>query len=879
MRNNNGAAIRRLSSQSLKNNRIRNVFAVLAITLTGMLFTAVFSFLGGMMQISQETTMHEVGGRFHAGLKHATMEQYEKVAANPLVKRNSYNILISRVDNILRRQAEVRYLPSKENLPDYFITLQEGSMPVAESEIVVDTYVLDELNVPHRVGEKIVLRIPFLADMIEKEFTVSGWYQGDSIGHASQIFISEEFWLQLKGTHTEEDFKAWGEEHPEDNGVGLLSGQLFFDNVSNIEEKVQTVIREAGYEPETELDYGVNWAYMSNRLESVDFVTLLLLSCVVLIILLTGYLIINNIFQISVMNDIRFYGLLKTIGTTRKQLSRLIMRQVLMLSIIGIPVGLLLGFVIVKISMPFMLQFIDYGGLKISLKVNPWMILFAVFFSVCTIFLSCRKPGKIAGNVSPVEAVKYTEGMTVSPKKKRKRHTFSLMGMAFANLGRNKKKTSVVVAAISLSMVLLTLVMTGIGSFHIEQFLEQRIVGDIMIGNNIVFNVNSMYADYKIDSDYVAFVRSQEGIQKENELWCNLGSSVKLDEKGLEQFRKLEQSGKLIHNEYIEQKTQERLDGSNTLLGGFVYGYSDDLLKNLKVLEGDLDIEKFQEGNYILLGLFLGAGEIEAADSLYHPGDMVTISSVTEDSVPHEVRNEEGETIDVWYENRTEKEYEVMAVVELPYSMDIHRYSLNGMDVVLPVRELRDGSVLYNYCFAYSYQIEETYQEAFETAVNNYVKNMSSYVGYASKQTLIKEFSGMIHAIAAMGIGLAGVIGLIGILNFINAVFTGIIARKREFAMLQSIGMTNRQLQKMLICEGMGYVVFAGVISFIVGSILAYAVLNALNNVILFFAYKFQILPFAIMIPLLIIVAVVTPVVSFGRIQKHSVVERLREAE
>lgn len=879
MRNNNGAAIRRLSSRSLKNNRIRNVFAVLAITLTGMLFTAVFSFLGGMMQISQETTMHEVGGRFHAGLKHATTEQYEKVAANPLVSRSSYNILIGCANNILRRQAEVRYLPSEEDLPDYFITLQEGNMPVAEDEIVVDTYVLDEFHIPHHIGEKVVLCISFLGEMIEKEFTVSGWYQGDSIGHASQIFISEEFWLKLKGMHTEEDFKTWAKEHPKDNGVGLLSGQLFFGNASNIEEKVQTVIREAGYEPETELDYGVNWAYMSNRLESVNFITLLLLSCVVLVILLTGYLIINNIFQISVMSDIRFYGLLKTIGTTRKQLSRLIVRQVLMLSIIGIPSGLLLGFVIVKVSIPIMLQFMDYGDLEISLKVNPWMMLFAVFFSVCTIFLSCRKPGKIAGNVSPVEAIKYTEGMTASLQKKRKRHAFSLVGMAFANLSRNKKKTGVVIAAISLSMVLLTLVMTGIGSFHIEQFLEQRIVGDIMIGNNIVFNTISSYADYEIDSDYVALARSQEGIQKENELWCDLGSSVKLDEKGLDQFRKLEQAEKLIHNEYTEWELQEKLDGSNALIGGFVYGYSDDLLKNLKVLEGSLDIEKFQKGNYILLGLFLGAGHMEAADSLYHPGDMVTISSITKDSVPHEIRDESGEIINIWYENRTEKEYEVMAVVELPYSMDIHRYSYNGMDVVLPIREIQDGMRLNNYCFAYSYQIEENCQKAFETAINNYVENVNPYMGYASKQTLIKEFSGMIHVIAAMGIGLAGVIGLIGILNFVNAVFTGIIARKREFAMLQSIGMTKGQLQKMLIYEGVSYIVFAGIISFIIGSILAYAVLSVLNNVILFFAYQFQILPFVIMIPLLIAVAIVTPIVSFGRIQKHSVVERLREAE
>ena len=93
MRNNNGAAIRRLSGRSLKNNRMRNLFAMLAIVLTGVLFTAVFSLVSGIMQVSQEDTMREVGGRFHAGLKEATREQYEKVITDPLIKDYSYNIL------------------------------------------------------------------------------------------------------------------------------------------------------------------------------------------------------------------------------------------------------------------------------------------------------------------------------------------------------------------------------------------------------------------------------------------------------------------------------------------------------------------------------------------------------------------------------------------------------------------------------------------------------------------------------------------------------------------------------------------------------------------------------------------------------------------
>lgn len=152
-------------------------------------------------------------------------------------------------------------------------------------------------------------------------------------------------------------------------------------------------------------------------------------------------------------------------------------------------------------------------------------------------------------------------------------------------------------------------------------------------------------------------------------------------------------------------------------------------------------------------------------------------------------------------------------------------------------------------------------------------------MGYLTKEALRKEFESMVMVIATIGIALAAVVALVGILNFINAMVTAIISRKREFAMLQSIGMTNGQLRKTLICEGVSYIVISGAISFVLGSLLAWLILRALNGVILFFEYRFQILPFVIMLPLLVLAAVATPVICYRSIQKKSIVERLRVSE
>ena len=100
MRNNNKKIIQKLSIRTMKQSRMRNLFAVAAICLTTLLFTAVFSMGFGMMQMLQEQTMQEVGGRFHAGLKAVTMEQYEKISQSSEVDSSSWNIFHGIADNL-----------------------------------------------------------------------------------------------------------------------------------------------------------------------------------------------------------------------------------------------------------------------------------------------------------------------------------------------------------------------------------------------------------------------------------------------------------------------------------------------------------------------------------------------------------------------------------------------------------------------------------------------------------------------------------------------------------------------------------------------------------------------------------------------------------
>ena len=119
---------------------------------------------------------------------------------------------------------------------------------------------------------------------------------------------------------------------------------------------------------------------------------------VLALILLTGYLIIYNVFHISVAGDIRFYGLLKTIGTTPRQLRRIIRTQALLLSLIGIPVGLLLGWLLGGILTPVIVARLD--GVSSVVSVSPVLFVGAALFALVTVLISCRRPGRLAGKVS-----------------------------------------------------------------------------------------------------------------------------------------------------------------------------------------------------------------------------------------------------------------------------------------------------------------------------------------------------------------------------------------------------------------------------------------------------------------------------------------------
>lgn len=875
MRNNNQEVVRRLSNRSFKKNKMRNIFALIAIMLTAMLFTTLLTLGAGELQITQEQTMRQVGTRAHAGLKDVTMKQYEKITSHPLVKDCSYNILVGTATNqeLIKRQTEIRYSEPRD-LKFGFVRLKEGKLPEKENEIVIDTIVMDLLGLPHELGNKISLSYEFMGRAVEDTFVISGWYEGDKVSMASEIYISRAYLDNLMRGYTEEDLvrgkKTWL------IGAGLIQGDIFFGNSRNIEENVIKIITESGYLAK-DIDYGVNWAYLSVEGEKVDGFSIAVIITAFLVMMLTGYLIIYNIFQISILGDIRFYGLLKTIGATRRQIKRIVRRQAFLLSCAGIPCGLLLGYALANLGMPLFLGMLNSTGTDgFHLEPNPYIFIFGAAFTLVTVFISCRKPGKIAGSVSPIEAAKYTETSDVRKKRKKSKHGARLYRMALTNLTRNRKKTIITVLSLSLSVVLLTAVVTFSRSFSMDEYLETMLTGDFML-NSVSLTSYAANNSLKLPEDFYEAAKAQDGVESTARMYTTETSEEHTLSAGAnKRFQDFYEKGLLTVYDSEEYSNLPFLDSvvkHNSPIDEERYAYDAALLEKLKVLDGKLDPERFKSGKYILVGTYP-----DMSETYYKPGDKIMLQYHTPESKRVMTYDDDGNFVKYQWVNDRCKEYEVMAVVDIPYSMTIRRFQPNSLTTIVPAEEfLKEESD--PMCFDASFWVEDDKEAAFQSFVENYTTRVDPNTAYSSKETLRGELSTMSRSIAVIGGALSFIVGIVGVLNFINSMLTSVITRKREMAMLQSIGLTDRQLKWLLFFEGIYYILITAVISFIAGSLLSVSVIRAIGNIVVSFKYQFTIIPFAATLPAFLLIGILVPEFAYRKAKKLSVVERLREAE
>lgn len=842
---NNKKAISNLADKSFRANKARNLIAIIAIALTAVLFTTLFTLGIGTVESLQQASMRQAGGDGHAVLKYITDEEFNNVKDHSLIKEIAYNrILCDGVENeeFLKRHAEFWYYDDI-GLKLGFCEPTSGHKPETENEVAADTKTLQLLGVPLEVGAPLTLTFNIRGEEVQRDFVLAGWWESDPAFNVGQIFASRAY----VDAHLEELQNTY----KEDNSLtGAISAVIMFKNSMNLEGKLATVIADSGYsldeKDENYLANNVNWAYLSTNF-GMDAGSLIALTSGLLLIVLTGYLIIYNIFQISVIRDTRFYGLLKTIGTTGRQIRRIIRRQALILSAMGIPIGLILGFFIGKSLVPLIVNNSFYAGSTVSVSPSPLIFIGAALFAIVTVLISTFKPGRIAAAVSPVEAVRYTEGnMKKHSKLKKSTNGGKMPRMALSNLGRNKKRTVLVIISMSLSIVLLNTVFTLSQSIDLDKYLSKFVDTDFLIAHADYFQNDFYGPENQTAESFIQAVEAQPGFQEGGRLY---GGREELfateDENNSEQDYNLNDNGDIM---------------------AMAYGLEDLPLSRLELIDGDLDFEKLATGKYILEGVQLDDNSVPEMDTAhFEVGETVTI------------HNYKGTTETFADREYTTQEFIVLGHVAIKYYSNSDR-TWWTYNFYLPA-DVYKTLVAQPAVMSYAFNVSGDQEAAIERFLKSYTDSVEPVMNYTSKFTSLNEFASIRNTAVMIGGALSLIIGLIGILNFINAILTSILTRRKEFAMMQSIGMTQKQLRGMLMYEGFYYALGTCAFSIIFSTVFSILVVKNFCSLLWFFSYHFILWPLLIVLPFLFALGVIIPLVSYAATDKQSIIERLREAE
>ena len=884
----NWNCIRNLSWKSLWAAKTRNIVAVLAIALTTVLFTSLFTIALSINEGFQQSNFRQVGGFSHGGFKYLTEEQFYELREDPLIGQWGLRRFVGMPTEVPFNKSHVEVGYSDANQAHWmYCDPVEGRLPQeGTNEAATDTHVLELLGVKPELGAEFTVTFQVDGTPVTETFTLCGWWEYDEAIVANHILIplsrAEAILTQagvISGQSKDGMTGSWNMD------VMLKSGSR------HIERDLDQILANYGYQSksmdqENFIRTGVNWGYTGAQLsESMDPTTVLAIAAMVVLIVFTGYLIIYNVFQISVAGDIRFYGLLKTIGTTPRQLRRIIRYQALALSLGGIPLGLAVGWAVGSWLTPVIVKRLN--GVVAVTSVSPAIFLISALFALVTVLISCRRPGRLAGKVSPVEAVRYTEGAGKTGKARRRtgQGKGSLLGMAWANLGRSRGKTVLTITSLALAVVLLTVTVIFTRSFDMDKYIANFTASDFIVADAGQFQTggDSFNADMALPQTVVDQIDAQGGITEGGKIY---GKTSAVEEFVTEEYYRAnrslwytpEQLDSMVH---FKDRNEEGLLVDSAQL----YGMEPFALEHLKVLEGDLS-KLYEPGGRYVAAVYNDNdyGNAEMDSHWARLGDTVTLRYVEEYEYYNpdtgEVYPDDMDLSQVNWVSRAVKyrdvEYQVAALVTVPLAFS-YRYFGADEFILNDQTFIQDSGT--DCAMYYAFNTTEEANPAMESFLADYTENVDPQFDYESKASYAAEFAGMRSMFSLLGGALSFIVALVGVLNFFNAIFTGIMVRRREFAVLQSIGMTGKQLKTMLVYEGLFYALGAVAAALILAVVFSPLLGVAMSSLFWFVTYRFTVVPILAVLPAFALLGVLVPLVVYRSVAKRTIVERLRETE
>ena len=856
----------KITIKNLKLNKKRTIGTLVGIILSVALICAVAGMATSLRQSLIQTASSNTG-YWHLKLSNINKEDIEKFKNNRDIK--DLNIIndvgyakLAKSANENRPYIHLYSLDEK-SFNNMELELVEGTYPQNNNEIAISKSIIDDAQVDLKIGDTIT-------------FNIGDRYIGDRMLSSGYEFEPAELTNEPENVDLilsempEDSTKETDVERKEEIKVNFTKEFTIVGIMSENEQPIKPIsfMYDAGYacvtngldegetnayiafknplDSETSIDeilginlnsgkiseyrYSINYeilkweSFNTNLGDSSLNMMIAVVIIVIAIIILTSVYCIKNTFSISLTEKIKMYGMLSSIGATKKQIKKSVIQEGMILSLIGIPVGILVGILLV-----YILVIAVRGALSgildiVVFKITLLPILISIILGIVTVYLSCLSAARKAKKITPLEAIKSSNDIKIKSKKIKSpkiiKKIFGVGGViAYKNLKRSKKKYRTTVISIAMS------VFVFIASSTLINYAFEA-----MGGYYKDYDYNIKFSSTSSDGQELKQILNDENFSNYTLLY-KTNSILKITD-----MSKLSEFGKTV---FIENDLYK-----NNEIPVEIYGLnSEDFKEYLEKLGVDYDKNKDKAVLLDYYSLYKEGKTIKNRLLTYSPND--SISGNVEDKEFNVSISKITETVP----DGLEGTYFYSAVIVL--NVDEYGNDFNFVPNMLTTNSEEPDDLA---------KRSQKYD-------NMYVTNIASEVRFYDSVRLV---------VYIFAYGFIGIITLIGVTNIFNTLTSNIDLRQREFAMLKSIGMTKKEFNKMINLETLFYSLKALIFGIVLGLIASFAIYKAFAQSL---DYGFKIPMQAILISILFVFVMVFIIMKFaiGKINKQNIIDTIRK--
>lgn len=842
--------LNRLTIKNLRLNKKRTIVTIIGIILS----TALMVGIGLLFSSFQDLMIRDTIG--YSGKYEAKYNDVDLIKLND-IKNKNFTYFYEKPIGFSKIESSNEYKPymyiTSVNRK-YFdeLKLIEGDIPKNENEIVISNHVITNGGLDYKVGDIVT-------------FTYGSRNIDGNITLANSELVDGEF-LTNKGTHTYKivgivdrsnfesysasGYTAFTVDVNSDNGnVNLY---VMFNKNKNIIKQSEELAKELNYNGDINYNSTLLALYgestYGNVMSSMGGMMIIMLS----LVSIGCIIVIYNSFAISVMERKKEFGLLSSIGATKRQLSHTVFFEAVVVGVIGIILGILGAYIgigcVILIINNLISDMLEY---KLHLVTNPLFIIIPVIFMIIVIGVSAFIPSRRASKVSPIEAIRQNDDIKINKKKIRtSKLVLKLFGIegeiALKNIKRNKKKYRVTIVSLFISIVLFI-------SFSSYMNYTLNTASSVM---------GEVPYDYRIS--YFGDDNNKEELDKINEIVKS--SDVK---------------------KYVSYSV-----GNLSIIGN--YTYSDEYLDFYKSAYGDDGIKalnnlKYQsiyilvldDNSYNKYKKLIGLDK----DSVILLNRFKGVSYGNNKRVNYDIPVINNGNINIKICNFDDDEENVDTTKYCNKNIDNIFVTNKSFDLIEEFSYMDDFKLIVNkklYDSILDGGTDFTQFNIISDNTNNIdklTKELDKYnnVNYMNIKESMKQTNNLILVVKILMYGFISLVTLIGVTSVFNTISTSMALRKREFAVLRSIGLTRGGFNKMLFFEslffGMKSLIFALPVSIGVTILIHYSLADMVSISTIIIPWKAII----ISIVSVFIIVLLTMMYSSSKIKKHNIIEQIRE--